>query len=761
MSPLLSNFAIKTLTDEQKREINFEIANSLIKGQLINPIEANSALLAAWSGKNTKVIVHLCMSVIVASQDHLQMIAPHFMMFTFMRTDTFAYDDDPNVSQMFRGAQLLLLCQNEEKRERMQKVLDRFEKESDRVENDAARISLSLLVYAKLLLATPKFGALPNFWNLIHKLNVLLEDKNKLLPPELLLGESLGEIDGISVIGFMFLNQARQIKQISELLPTFEFLESCGQDFRLKLLKPYNDPDFSVDMLVASAWLKEHEANMIDPPSHSAVFARLEEYAVSWDHADLAVCCRKYRVIIIDEYGGDKEQALSLLDEGLEHYGKTNSELVRAKAKVLYRAEDHQGSLELSKTLIDADVPLSKTEKAFLGRDAAISAEKQGDFETARRYYLYGSKAASKCDIPDMVPMQVGLKADAALTSWHAGDRETCLRDFISVLQELKEIDPESSLRAAHCQAISRHVLLWLNQDAAGEKKIFGEGEETKIYPGIVSNPEPVSEIGNQFITPIEMAWYMLAKLENNCCLDVGITSNLFDFLPKGPVFEGQFLISPSKIRKALILCDSSLFVTSLNEMIAGLAYAKMHDDYKKSFDIENVRYGSIPAPTLEQQTEFYDFTEQLVLCFVTNCIFKENTAAIDLLIKALEKEQGCKVREDFLNSLRGRSPAVDYYTSFAVLLSAHMRAIYNNGTVTPLQVFELVLKVLQVADQTKNTDTITKPAFEWLNMKWSFMQKNQRFLLKNPAFYEKIINQKFISKYNGPRNLNRLLRDT
>ena len=747
LSPLLSNFAIKTLTDEQKREINFEIANSLIKGQLINPIEANSALLAAWSGKNTKVIVHLCMSVIVASQDHLQMIAPHLMMFTFMRTDTFAYDDDPNVSQMFRGAQLLLLCQNEEKRERMQKVLDRFEKESDRVENDAARISLSLLVYARLLIATPKFGALPNFWSLIHKVNVLLEDKNKLLPPELLLGESLGEIDGISAIGFMFLNQARQIKQISELLPTFEFLESCGQDFRLKLLKPYNDPDFSVDMLVASAWLKEHEANTIDPPSHSAVFARLEEYAVSWDHADLAVCCRKYRVIIIDEYGGDKEEALRLLDEGLEHYGKTNSELVRAKAKVLYRAEDHQGSLVLSKTLIDADVPLSKTEKAFLGRDAAISAEKQGDFETARRYYLYGSKAASKCDIPDMVPMQVGLKADAALTSWHAGDRETCLRDFISVLQELKEIDPESSLRAAHCQAISRHVLLWLNQDAAGEKKILGEGEETKIYPGIVSNPEPVSEIGNQFITPIEMAWYMLAKLENICCLDVGITRNLFDFLPKGPVFEGQFLISPSKIRKALILCDPSLFVTSLNEMIAGLAYAKMHDDYKKSFDIENVTYGSIPAPTLEQQTEFHDFTEQLVLCFVTNCIFKENTAAIDLLMKVLEKGQGSKVREDFLNSLRGRSPAVDYYTSFAVLLSTHMRAIYNNGTVTPLQVFELVLKVLQVADQTKNIDTITKPAFEWLNMKWSFMQKNQRFLLKNPAFYEKIINQKFISK--------------
>jgi len=312
--------------------------------------------------------------------------------------------------------------------------------------------------------------------------------------------EIVREIDGIPVVGFMFLNQARQIKLINELLLIFEFLNSCGQELRQKLLKPYtddpnfkDDPDFTVDMLVQGAWLKEHEANTIDPPIHSDVFARLEEFAKSWEHTDLAVCCRKYRAIIIDEYGGDKDQALAVLDEGLELYGETTSELVRAKAKVLYRAEDHQGSLLLSKALIDGDAPLNKIEKAFLGRDAAISAEKQGDYETARRYYLYGSNALKNCNIPNMIPMHVGLMADAALASWHAGDRETCLRDLVAVLHELKNIDPKSSLRAAHCHAVSRHVLLWLDQDTTGEKRLLANGEETTIYPGIVSNPEPSS----------------------------------------------------------------------------------------------------------------------------------------------------------------------------------------------------------------------------------------------------------------------------
>jgi hypothetical protein len=446
-------------------------------------------------------------------------------------------------------------------------------------------------------------------------------------------------------------------------------------------------------------------------------------------------------------YGGDKDQALAVLDEGLKLYGETNSELVRAKAKVLYRADDHQGSLELSKALIDGDAPLSETEKAFLGREAAISAENQGDYETARRYYLYGSDAAGNCSIPDMAPMRVGLMADAALASWHAGDRETCLRDLVAVLHELKNIDPKSSLRAAHCHAVCRHVLLWLYQDATGEKRLLADGEETKIYPGVVSNPEPHSEIGERYITPIEMVWYMLATVENHSCLDVGITQNLATSLPKGPVFEGQLLLTPSKMRKAFTLLETSLFVAALRETIAEFAYVKKQGDYKKSFDIQNVTYGSLPAPTLEQQAEISDLTEQLVLCFVSNCIFAESVAELDQLIDALEKGQGFKVRKELLNSLRGSGPTTDYKTSLAALLAIHRRAIDKKRTLPPAQVFELALKALQIASQTKNAQVMAKYAFKWLNVKWTFICKHQRFLLKCPTFYEESITQKLIAE--------------
>lgn len=742
LSPLLSNLAVNTLTDEQKREINFNIANSLIRGRSLDPIEANSALLAAWSGKNKQVIINLCMAVLGEDQNGLEMVAPHLMTFTLMRTDISAYEDDPYVSQMFRGAQLLLICHEETSKERLQEVIDCFERENNRVEHGVMRDTTALLVYTKLLLSKTKFGAVPFFWDLARKLDELLENRNKTFPPELLGEAGIREFEGVPVVGFVFLNQAHQLKLIEELLPMFEFLNSCGSELRQKLLKPYSNPEFDWDTLIAPAWLGEHEANTIDPPNHSAIFARLEEYAKEWGHINLAVSCRKYRVIILDEYGGDKDNALALLDEGMELYGKTNSVLVRAKAKVLYRAQDHQGSLELSKALIDGDAPLSETEKAFLGRDAAISAEKQGDYETARRYYLYGSNAAQKCNIPDMAPMRIGLIADAALARWKASDRATCLRDFVTVLSELKDIDPESSIRAAHCHALCRHVLLWLEQDTTGKKLLLADGEETKIYPGVVSNPEPHPEIGKQHITPIEIAWYMLAKVENYCYLDVGVNQNLASYLPNGPIFEGQFLLTPSKMIKAIALLDTSLFITALRETVAEMAYFKEQSDPENSFDMKNVTYGSLPVPTLEQQADISDLTEQLVLCFILNCVLLESVGELDHLLNILEEYQGFKVRKEFLNCLRGCDTTTDYNISVASLLALHKHSIVENATLMPTDIFLLAFRALQVADQTKNTQVVAKSAFEWLNTKWTFIWKHQRFLLKCPGTHEKPINQ-------------------
>ena len=414
------------------------------------------------------------------------------------------------------------------------------------------------------MLQTSKGGMGVNFIGVICELDQLLKNEKRVLPSEALEGINALDHEGVSTIGFMFLNQVRQLSKIEEISSVFAFLDNSSPELRSRLLAPFDRDDFPVDMLVAGAWLSEHKQDTIDPIAHSTVFACLEEQAIRWNRVDLAVCCRKYLAIILDEYGNDKNAALAVLEEGLSKFGQTNSELVRAKAKVLYRSDDHEGSLALSRSLIESDAPLDEIEKAFLGREAAISAEKQGDFKTARRYYLFGSAASGKSKMADMTAMSVGLLADAALASWHNGDRQICLQEFVQVLEGLNEIDRTASVRTAHCHAASRYVLLWLHQDATGEKVVFEDGEEASIYPGCVSNPEPHPKIGDHYVAPIEMAWYMLARVENSALLDAGITERLEQFLPRGPVLEGQFLLSSAKMHKALSQIDAKLFVRGL-----------------------------------------------------------------------------------------------------------------------------------------------------------------------------------------------------
>lgn len=737
LSPLLSNYASKTLSNEDKETIQSAIAVSLTKGRSLDVSDMNAALLAAWNSKNTAVIVKICMAIFGAEHDELEIIAPHMSMFTLFRTDTSAYPSEPAINQMFRGAQLILLNQESDRDQQFSDALICFEREALEVEEPSIRTSMSMLVYSKILLQISKAGLGIGFLNIISKLNKILDNEDSSLPSDMVEQMAIPGFDGVEAIAFMFLYQSNKISKIHDLLAVFDYLDRSPPALREKLLRAFHHDDFEIDMLVNSAWLREHDAGTIDASTHVPIFARLEEYATSWGQAELAVCCRKFQAIILDEYGSDKDEALSVLDDGLTKYGQTNSELVRAKAKVLYRSDDHEGNLELSKKLIDGDAPLSEVEKAFLGRDAAVSAEMQGDFELARRYYSYGSDAAKKSNLPDMAAMRVGLLADAALASWHIGDRVTCLQDFVAVLGELNQFKPDETLRTAHCHAVVRHVLLWLDQEATGEKRLLEDGEGTKIYPGCVSNPEPHSEIGERYITPIDIAWYMLATVENHLVIDAGITENLDRFLPNGPVLEGQLLLVSAKMHKALSRPDAKLFVTALRETIAYFAFAKASGGQTGGLDVNNVTYGSFPTPSEEQQKDLRDLTEQFVLTFVAVSIFKNDCESVAVLLTELIGASGFSIRPQLLDRLQSEGPVEDFYTDFAGLLLACTQGKPEIPSGSPRQVFEVAFKSLQIAQQTGKYGLVAKALRTWIKDRWAFVWERQRFLLNRPALHE------------------------
>ncbi len=751
LSPLLSNLATKTLSYSDQKNVHGAIATSLTTGHVLDGSELNAAAFSAWISEDDAVLTKICMVIFSADHDDLELIAQHLNTLSWMRTDKIVYAKDKAIGYMLRGAQLLLLSQQKNPSEKFWDAHAQFKAEGMLVNPVERRSSMEFMIYAKLLLFKPKQNLGSTFIALISKFDELLCDSSLDVPNEIVNSFSEQKTDGVTVTGFMFLNQCNALRKLDDLERVFNFLDQSRAKFRDMLLKTYRHNGYEMDILVLGAWLGEHDENTIDADVHTNLFARLEAMAKKWGYSDLAVCCCKYQATILNEYGSDKDGALKVLDYGMTKYGATNSELIRAKAKVLYSSGDHAAHLELSKLLIDADVPLNPVEKTFFGRDAAISAESEGQYDVARSYYLYASAAAKECKLPDMEPMYVGLLADAALASWLDGDRETSIRDFVGVLGEVASFEPDRSLRTAHCHAVVRHLLLWMEQDATGEKKYLRDGEPTKIYPGSASQPEPHKDIKEQIIIPIEMAWYMLARVECYAELNVGIMDNLHSFLPRGEVYEGQIILTPSKMSKALSTLDIGLFEDALRETVTTGAFIQSKSSAEKSFNLESVTFGTLPAATRAQQESLRVSAEQAVLLFASMCIAKQQPEKIDTLVETCSGNGGFIVRQALLERLVSTGPADDFYMQLAELTHNLKQAVGSGRNVSPLQFFLFSIKTLQMAEQTQEFKIVSRDMSLWLAERWQFIWEHQRFHLNRPALYEDSINEALSLNPNKP----------
>ena len=739
LSPLLSGFAETNLSENQRKIVHFEIANIILEKQVLNPTDANSATFSALLGCNTEAITNLCMGIIGSSEEDYESIALHVPILTSIQTERVAYEQNAFASALLRGVQLILFAHSANQ-DKMLNALNCFKSEVRRLEIEEQKNNLNFIIFTKIMMSNLKSGAIPKFWTLLSKLN---ESTSKLSPDI----RSASEISLEENLGFIFINQMRQLKTIDSLEQVFVYLDDCSDEFREQLLRPLGRNGLDVEMVFAGAWLSEDKADSIAPDKHEAVFSRVESYANKWYRKDIAVAARKYRAIILDEGANEKEKALKLIDEGFSLYGQNNHELVRAKAKIYYRAKDHKNSVNLSKILIENNAPLTITEKAFLGREAGISAENEGDYKSARKFYLYGRESARASKPDDMHPMEIGLLADAALASWHDGDRLTCLRDMSHVFNCLVNLDKNSSLRAAHCHAVSKHVALWLMQESSGEKLKLGNDELAQIFPGVVSNPEPHADI-KKYAEQIEFGWYSLAAAENYCVLDAGITQDLSRHLLKGPVLEGKLLLTSSLRYRSFASLDVDLFIHSINDTLKEFVYFSNSKDEKFNFDPKNPTYGEYPTPTEDEKNNFQSYVQQFVLIFILKCVFESNFKALDLLVEVLETTDEIKVNNNFIDCLISNAEPRDYNSWLATLICQVVDSLKNNFTLSPRPYFQLVFHAFKVAENTKYLKLIAPPAVTWFRNRWSYIWANQKFHLSHPNLYEREINDVISSSF-------------
>jgi hypothetical protein len=67
----------------------------------------------------------------------------------------------------------------------------------------------------------------------------------------------------------------------------------------------------------------------------------------------------------------------------------------------------------------------------------------------------------------------------------------------------------------------------------------------------------------------------------------------------------------------------------------------------------------------------------------------------------------------------------------------------------SPLQVFMLALKTLQVAEQSQEFKLADSLVCEWLAQRWTFVWEHQRFRLNRPSLHQEQVNSVLTKAHN------------
>jgi hypothetical protein len=363
--------------------------------------------------------------------------------------------------------------------------------------NDKVRERFTLMALSKALLSQG-ISQVPEWPEALAQLDLVLQraEAKAILP------------DRLDSVGFYFINLAVGLKSVAQLSDLFVRLDVLGPTARTQLLGRLHARPEEISHMINPPWVAEVTRQTLDAAKAAAAFAEMAARAESWGERDIAIRCHVARSIMFDEYLDDEMKALESLNLAKTRHG-SDAVISRAHAKVAFRRKRHGEALTLMREL--AEKPhADPVERAFLCREAAISASEVGQEEESYRWFEAARAAAEQTKSDSLRPMTIGLAADAALAQWRIGRRAQALIALAATLDEAATVDPDASLKSFYLHKALGHAFLWLSSEASGTKYVV-DNQPTVAPPGFCSNPEPSEEIRTLPRASLEAGLYLLA----------------------------------------------------------------------------------------------------------------------------------------------------------------------------------------------------------------------------------------------------------
>lgn len=724
VSPMLEDAADEVLSMEECRAIHRCIAEAtMMGGDGMDAADAPMAMHHALLSQDTELVVGFAQSVITCSIEMIDVLAPFLTELMFLPVDMPIFPSNPDASAMLRLAQLLVLLPYGPA-ERAHASWQALEKER----LDMAGVTLFEGFALSKLLLHPRSGELFADW-----LEILLRfDRLCIAEPRMIEASSSfkSKADGDPhVTGVLFASQLRSIRTIASFRAIIERLDREDASTRERVLSSFQLGRGDISVLVNHGWMRESRSEHFDWEAGQKDYGAAFELAMRWDNMMLASRCAIAQAMCIDENGDDADRALACLSQAEARIGHDIA-LARARAKIHWRRRDHATALPLLTAAAEAGGQ-DAIERAYIAREAGISAATLGDWDAARHWFERAQvAAASASEIPSVRAMAIGLLADTAQAAFNAGHPDIAILRMRDALTALPGIDAEGALAEAHCHRVVRHGLLWLYQHIKGARA--DEHENTIYSPGAASNPEPHEAIKSHPLVALDISFYMLAAADEALAEPTGFYRTFRNHLVVGPVLSSEISAAIADDRKAIGRHDPTDFVERVRRHASMGRMIDSGEAQETAEELVNPRRGTVPLALIDGDApeDLRRFAEDYMLSFAAGAALARAFEAIDSVV-----EQGLAASEiSALHPLLLRiGGKVSPLTSDSEGTANSIWLVRQDLLGRPVEFCWAATWLLIHVSNSRLRDGVAQPLIEWLFAGADNLIRNARFRLTNP----------------------------
>jgi hypothetical protein len=737
LSPLLSGIGSAQLNKADQRGVHAAIAGALIQNNTIDSRRLDQLLVSGLASEAEGPLLAFVMATLGTDIEKIPLLASNCITLGLLRTDRPILPTNRRLSLQLRIIQALF-CLSESSKVKFAEVLQAFNNEIKKFDDDKGVAILRLALNGKMLLMPQLAEMHPTFPALI--VEAMGAAKTLGISSEY---DFPGDEDGYAGVTLgmgpaFFIQQMTGLKRLESLELVLESLAGLETSERNSLVPPHDSIRFNPEQIVKAIWIKEKNDtgySSVDFSSKCLNFAR--RFAVLGER-EFAIGAYVCAAVIVSEEMDKQDEALVILNQAEREFGPDFA-LSRGKAGVFFTTKQYQRQLETIEPVLPTMADEGWIERTYLFRETAIAHGNLEDWENCFKRFDQARIYASKAKIEQMTLMEIGLQADSAVALWKGGDTVAGVETINAALTRLEGIDPSAGFRQRALHRLVKFAGFWMYSEYKNLRAKIADVDAEMVI-GCCSNPNPHAGLDEMPIGPVKMIKYLLAQIDIGNDYAAGIWRNeVSRFSDEEAVLPLECTLYVEAFREA-VKSGAETRIVEFGPLCIDAMFAIGNGAIGRA-DSDGFQIGRLPiAPPEEWFERRANLANQLAV-YMLNSVASQKQNSIDNFLALVGESERPLIEPDEIKCLQDAIPQASNATQSVFGAVGAFRKHLAEGVRPPMpSLFVTTLRILDAMRMSDGFVMCEEFVVNWAFQMWGQSIREERFRLSTPALAERDI---------------------